>query len=118
MQAIKYNIGWDVGGWNCDENPRSRDAIVILDSGRRIHGVPWRGNLREQINQANTTDEWVKALFDLCEADHPAERLDVVLAIDTPLGFSAEFVRLAASRQPIAGALKGHSANPYVFRQT
>ena len=118
MQATKYNIGWDVRGWNCDKNPRSRDAIVILDSDRRIHGAPWRGNLREQINRANTTSEWVKALFELCEADHSAERLDVVLAINTPLGFSAELVSLAASRQPYAGALREHSANPYIFRQT
>ena len=23
-------IGWDVGGWNCDKNPTSRDALVVL----------------------------------------------------------------------------------------
>jgi hypothetical protein len=28
MHTTKYNIGWDVGGWNCDKNPRGRDAIV------------------------------------------------------------------------------------------
>ena len=88
-QPSNYNIGWDVGGWNCDKNPRSRDAIVILDAERRIHGTPWRGNLREKINAANTTDDWIEALFELCGVDHPGERLDVVLAIDTPLGFSA-----------------------------
>ena len=27
-------IGWDVGGWNCDKNPASRDALVVLDAGR------------------------------------------------------------------------------------
>lgn len=25
-------IGWDVGGWNCDKNPSSRDALVVLDA--------------------------------------------------------------------------------------
>jgi hypothetical protein len=29
--ANGFCIGWDVGGWNCDHNPNSRDAIVILD---------------------------------------------------------------------------------------
>lgn len=27
------SIGCDVGGWNCDQNSASRDAIVILDEG-------------------------------------------------------------------------------------
>lgn len=22
-------IGWDVGGWNCDKNNKSRDALMI-----------------------------------------------------------------------------------------
>jgi hypothetical protein len=29
-------IGWDVGGWNCDYNPKSFDARVILDSERQL----------------------------------------------------------------------------------
>ena len=117
-QPSNYNIGWDVGGWNCDKNPRSRDAIVILDAERCIHGTPWRGNLREKINSANTTDDWIEALFELCGADHPRERLDVVLAIDTPLGFSTEFARLVTSGHPAVGELEESSANPYLFRQT
>jgi hypothetical protein len=31
-QPNLYSIGWDVGGWNCDKNDASRDAIVILDN--------------------------------------------------------------------------------------
>jgi hypothetical protein len=31
---VNYFIGWDVGGWNCEANPNSRDAIVILDNKR------------------------------------------------------------------------------------
>jgi len=30
-QTNAYSIGWDVGGWNCDHNATSRDAIVILN---------------------------------------------------------------------------------------
>ena len=42
----KIFIGWDVGGWNCDNNPKSRDAMVVLNAERQIVGKPWRGNLR------------------------------------------------------------------------
>ena len=44
-----FSIGWDVGGWNCDSNANSRDAIVILDDSLDIVGKPWRGSLREAI---------------------------------------------------------------------
>ena len=44
-----FFIGWDVGGWNCDNNSNSRDAIVILDDDLTLVGKPWRGNLRESI---------------------------------------------------------------------
>jgi predicted HTH transcriptional regulator len=26
--ACSFSIGWDVGGWNCDKNGKSRDALV------------------------------------------------------------------------------------------
>ena len=44
-----YFLGWDVGGWNCDKNGKSRDAIVILNQNVEIVGKPWRGNLRVPI---------------------------------------------------------------------
>ena len=50
-----FFVGWDVGGWNCDGNNKSRDAIVILDETRAIVGKPWRRNLRTQINAADST---------------------------------------------------------------
>jgi hypothetical protein len=25
--ASAFFIGWDVGGWNCDDNSKSRDAL-------------------------------------------------------------------------------------------
>ena len=48
-------IGWDVGGWNCDKNKSSRDALVVLDANRTLLGQPWRGNLCAAINQANVS---------------------------------------------------------------
>jgi hypothetical protein len=47
-------IEWDVGGWNCEKNPNSRDALVVLDaSGTRI-GQPWRGNPRSSRQARHT----------------------------------------------------------------
>ena len=30
-------IGWDVGGWNCDRNPNSRDALFVVDGNRQVN---------------------------------------------------------------------------------
>ena len=99
-QATAYSIGWDVGGWNCDRNTKSRDAIVILNENLGIVGQPWRGNLRETINKASTSRDWVSRLFDLCKISLLDTNIAVTLAIDTPLGFSTEFQNLITSRTP------------------
>lgn len=111
-----HYVGWDVGGWNCDNNSSSRDAIVILDAAIKIVGRPWRGNLRETINTATTSQEWIAALFGLCEASAPNSQR-ITMAIDTPLGFSDAVIALASARQ--AAGMIGHSdSNPYLYRQT
>jgi hypothetical protein len=110
-------IGWDVGGWHCDRNRDSRDAVVILDADRAIVGTPWRGNLRASIDAATTTESWVRALFDLCRADAPAAA-SVTLAIDTPLGFSDAFVRLVTRGSPVECVGEDSGRNPYLFRTT
>ena len=112
-----FFIGWDVGGWNCDKNGKSRDAIVILDDQRRLVGEPWRGNLRNQINSATTTAAWISALFGLCSATSAEDGMHCILAIDTPLGFSEAFVRLVNERQ-WAGPIGDSHDNPYLFRET
>lgn len=112
-----FFIGWDVGGWNCDKNGLSRDAIVILDGSINIVGKPWRGNLRECITTATTTTDWLKELFVKCRAEFPADTATVTMAIDTPLGFSNEFVSLITRRNSAeAHAISGQ--NRYLFRQT
>jgi hypothetical protein len=113
-----YNIGWDVGGWNCDKNPRSRDAIVILNPKLSIVGAPWRGNLRPFINEAQTTGEWIAGLFALCGVEEPAGDFEVCLAIDTPLAFSDDFNSLVTQRTPVAAPLESSQDNPYLYRQT
>lgn len=111
-----FSIGWDVGGWNCDKNGKSRDALVILDAELKRVGTPWRGNLRSAINEANDSADWIKRLFDLCNAVLPSQSR-ITLAIDTPLGFSDEFVRLVTKRNH-AGEVGLSNTNPYLFRQT
>lgn len=116
-QPDQFFIGWDVGGWNCDKNRESRDAIVILDADQQIVGTPWRGNLRVTINEADSPQEWLAALFAHCQADLPGDNMQAVLAIDTPLGFSDAFARLVVRREfeePIGQS----DTNPYLFRET
>lgn len=111
-------IGWDVGGWNCDKNPASRDALVILDQQRRILGSPWRGNLRGVINQAASSGDFVAQLLRLCALDDQSyAQAEVVLAIDTPLGFSTALRNLLLNGTP-SGAIGNSATNPYLFRQT
>ena len=111
-----FFIGWDVGGWNCDKNAKSRDAIVILDEDLHIVGAPWRGNLREAINAAATTREWTTRLFGLCQSEQ-TEDASLTLAIDTPLGFSTAFLSLTAEGQSV-GSIGESQSNPYLYRQT
>lgn len=115
-QPSSFYIGWDVGGWNCEKNGKSRDALVILDADLNIVGQPWRGNLRTTINEATDSADWIRRLFTLCKADAPAD-VRVTLAIDTPLGFSEAFIRLVTS-QGHAGDVGRSDTNLYLFRYT
>lgn len=112
---MHYAIGWDVGGWNCDRNATSRDALVILDPHRALVGKPWRGNLRRVIYESASTLEFVARLFELCSARHDGH--PVVLAIDTPLAFSTSFVKLITESQ-ITEPIGESSSNPYLYRYT
>lgn len=112
-----FFIGWDVGGWNCDRNRTSRDAIVILDDTLAIVGRPWRGNLRELMAGAVTTSDWLRALFAQCESEFPVEAVSATMAIDTPLGFSDEFVALVTRRRCVAPD-ETSGLNRYLFRHT
>ena len=117
MKPAHYSIGWDVGGWNCDRNQQSRDAIAIVDADLTLVGTPWRGNLRGLINRAASTREWLEGLFEVCGVEAPAEGCRATLAIDTPLGFSDGFRGLVNNLQP-AGPVGDSQANPYLHRET
>ncbi len=117
MMKQRFYIGWDVGGWNCDKNQNSRDAIVILDANRRLVRKPWRKNLRPTLTRAATATDWLGALFELCEAEYPGPGTPVTVAIDTPLGFSREFVALV-TRQGFTEPAEVSGENRYLFRAT
>lgn len=117
LKTRSFSIGWDVGGWNCDKNGKSRDAIVVLDSGLHLVGEPWRGNLRESIGAAATARDWLATLFGRCKAEAPGPGASVTMAIDTPLGFSREFIGLV-TRQVCVEPDKTSGRNRYLFRQT
>ncbi len=115
--ARSFYIGWDVGGWNCDKNGKSRDAIVILDDTLNLVGKPWRGNLRQCITYASETSDWLRALFGKCQALYPDVQPAITMAIDTPLGFPESFVNLITGKGFVeADKLSGQ--NRYLFRQT
>jgi predicted nuclease with RNAse H fold len=110
-------IGWDVGGWDCERNSRSRDALVVLDADRQVLGRPWRGNLRRTINEADGGEDWIECLLALCGVDRGTPRAGAVLAIDAPLGVAAAF-RALVNGQPPAGDVYASDSNPYLYRET
>lgn len=116
MLIPSFYIGWDVGGWNCDNNANSRDALVILDADLGIIGKPWRGNLRAIINEASSGPEWIQKLFALCNSTSP-NQARYTLAIDTPLGFSDAFVGLITQQQHLE-KLGRSGSNSYLYRRT
>ncbi|WP_188051103.1 hypothetical protein [Flavobacterium sp. GP15] len=113
-KIAKYYIGWDVGAWNCDKNRSSRDAIVIIKpDGTFVYGK--RNNVREWLNTAKTTKEIVIMFFYHCDLEYNNE--EVIIAIDTPLGFSEAFVNLV-NNNIISEPISDFSSNPYLFRKT
>ncbi|WP_268799029.1 hypothetical protein [Pseudomonas huanghezhanensis] len=111
-------VGWDVGGWNCDYNPKSRDALAILDAERQTVGHPWRGNLRQLINQSSSTEQFVQRLLALCGAEAVFQQpVQMLMGIDTPLGCSRPFIDLIT--HGCTAAMIGDSQkNPYLHRRT
>ena len=109
-------IGWDVGGWNCDKNPNSRDAIVILDHKGLELGQSWRGNLRNLINEASSSESFLEGLVTLCGLEKIAIQ-HATLAIDAPLGLPSGLIRLA-SKGETARHIEDSASNPYLFRHT
>ena len=109
-------LGWDVGGWNCDKNPRSRDALAALVARRgrlELVGTPWRGNLRESLTiRAGTEllDDWL-GLLGVDRKSAPR----VTIAIDTPLTWPLSMLELVNTGR-CADVPRKADHNPYLFR--
>ena len=115
---LKLFVGWDVGGWHCDKNANSRDALVVtgLRNGEVVvEGKPWRGNLRSVL-MAEAGHALTSAMLGLCGVN-PDPASEVVIAIDTPLGWPIAMMRLAqGGAASFVSAVDGE--NPYTRRAT
>jgi hypothetical protein len=116
-KARALYLGWDVGGWNCDRNKSSRDALVVLDDDLKAVGRSWRGNLRCVINESATSRDFVQRVLALCGAVPTTGPVNVRLAIDCPLGFSRAFAQLV-TKGVISEPVEESATNRYLFRYT
>lgn len=113
-----FYIGWDVGAWSCKPHKgKSCDALVVLDKNNTVLGY-CREPLVSVINNAKNTKAFTNKLLELCNIGIPVKNYKVVLAIDTPLGFSSAFKNLITNYSATATKIKNHINNPYLFRNT
>ena len=110
-------VGWDVGGWNCDHNSKSRDAIVVLERSGDCAGT-WWGNLRSTINGSADAERFLSALLALCDVQHDREALSATIAIDAPLAFPAALSGLITGGEALDCVGDKSAQNPYLFRFT
>jgi predicted nuclease with RNAse H fold len=117
---MQYFVGWDVGGWNCENNDNSRDALVVLkETGEADHplavvGTVFRGNIRNLINSQSSLAGVVNQC---CKTTIGADDA-ITIAIDTPLGLPEATVRLAKDGAHVPTVPDSYDANPYLYRQT
>ena len=115
----KYFIGWDVGAWHCDKNRNSRDAWYVLSDNKEfIAPKPFWGNCRKQILESNSALKFLNTLFEKSELEFKGDD-EVIIAIDTPLGFPSALLKLLNGQTLGPDSLSlGFSKNPYLFRKT
>ena len=115
--ASKLYVGWDVGGWHCDRNKSSRDALVVtalIGDEVVVVGRSWRGNLRALL-MGQTGDALIAGLLELCGVE--PEAAEIIISIDTPLGWPSAMIALArGGATSFVSAADGE--NPYTRRAT
>ncbi|WP_445426020.1 hypothetical protein [Alishewanella sp. HL-SH06] len=116
-----WYIGWDVGAWNCEKNANSRDALLVLNQHGELVGQPWRGNLRDTIAATASYTDWLFTVAKLCLFDDNTKAAfttqNLMMAIDTPLGFSSGFLQLLQG-EAVATPFTASCDNPYLYRHT
>jgi predicted nuclease with RNAse H fold len=114
-QASTLYLGWDVGGWE-----GSRDGLAVLrwtQTGRlELASAPTRVRLADLMNERFGAHDLLRA----AGLDTPWDR--VVIGIDAPLGWPAEFVRLVGSApqltSPYLPGPGGEIENRLAYRYT
>ena len=115
----RFRVGWDVGGWHCDRNRESRDALAILEIERsmpRAVGRRWRGNLRELL-MSKTGSELMIGMLALCRVPHAGDVSEVTVGIDTPLGWPRAMLDLVLGRAT-SSVPADDRVNSYTRRRT
>jgi hypothetical protein len=117
LKHSTIGVGRDAGGWNCDNNSKSRDALVIVGALGELLGQPWRGNLRHVINEAVSTADFLAKIFGLCRLASGFSNSSVTVAIDAPLCFPESLIALLTAGRT-ERSLGDSAANPYLYRFT
>ena len=116
---MKLYMGWDVGGWHCDRNRESRDALVVLTLGTdgqpALAGKAWRGSLRSTLTSHNGSD-LVRAMLRHCDVSLDGAEA-IMIAIDAPLGWPRAMLDLANGGD-LTDVSDRDFENPYTRRQT
>lgn len=115
-------LGWDVGGWHSDHNANSRDAIVIVNADGDLGGMidkNGKGGLAQRFREVSPSEEhyWSKICAGSGAEDALRSADHLVVAIDTPLGFSKEFIDLIANGT-LSSIPQTSAEHPYLFRAT
>jgi len=112
-------LGWDVGAWHC-ETGESRDALCALTLGPhlrpRLEGRPWRGGLRQIMNEFEGRD-LIQALLARVGVDLPPGAA-VTVAIDAALGWPEAFTSLLTHRRIPKSVADLKFKNELLYRQT
>lgn len=117
MNAINdLFLGWDVGGWHCDKNAKSRDALCALEmksSGPVIVGEIFRGNLRESL----TAEKGPALIAAILKRIGPEAGVaaHVTIAIDSPLAWPKAAVALMGGGE-VTEVPEKSERNPYLYR--
>lgn len=116
---MRLFVGWDVGGWHCDRNRESRDALVVLTLGADGQptqmGKAWRGSLRPILMRHHGFD-LVRAMLRHCDVNFDGAEV-IMIAIDAPLGWPRAMLELANGGGP-TGVSDRDFENPYTRRET
>ena len=76
------------------------------------------GNLRETINDANSTVDFLSELLRLCNLHVSATPQNAEIAIDAPLGLPDDFTSLITGGVDVSQIGQSTATIPYLFRHT